>query len=73
MRCLWVSWFLRHRHNHTRALFADDISHPDRLVELGISDLTTIDSYAGTVELIVELTPDWAHPELAEPTHLPSR
>lgn len=49
---------------------AYDIPFPDRLVELGITDLTTIDAYAETVDLVVKLTPDWQHPELAEPTFL---
>jgi membrane fusion protein (multidrug efflux system) len=51
---------------------AYDIPYPDRLVELGISDLTTIRTYADTVDLIVKLTPDWEHPEIAEPTFLSS-
>jgi membrane fusion protein (multidrug efflux system) len=51
---------------------AYDIPYPDRLVELGISDLTTIRTYADTVDLIVKLTPEWEHPEIAEPTFLSS-
>lgn len=49
---------------------AYDIPYPDRLIELGITDLTTIDSYAHTVDLIVELAPGLEHPERAEPTYL---
>lgn len=48
---------------------AYDIPYPDRLVELGITDLSAIDTYADTVDLIVNLTPDWEHPHLADPTH----
>lgn len=51
---------------------AYDIPYPDRLVELGITDLTTIETYADTVDLVVNLAPDWEHPELAEPTFLSS-
>lgn len=51
---------------------AYEIPYPDRLVELGITDLTTIEAYADTVDLVVNLTPDWEHPELAEPTFLSS-
>jgi len=51
---------------------AYEIPYPDRLVELGITDLNTIKTYADTVDLIVKLTPDWEHPEIAEPTFLSS-
>lgn len=51
---------------------AYEIPYPDRLVELGITDLTTIETYADTVDLIVKLTPAWEHPEIAEPTFLSS-
>jgi RND family efflux transporter MFP subunit len=46
------------------------IPYPDRLVELAIEDLNTIQKYADTVDLIVQLTPDWSHPQLAQPTYL---
>lgn len=49
---------------------AYDIPYPDRLLELGISNLNTVEEYASSIDLIVKLTPDWEHPELAEPTHL---
>ena len=51
---------------------AYEIPYPDRLVELGITDLNSIATYADTVDLVVKLTPDWEHPELAEPTFLSS-
>lgn len=51
---------------------AYEIPYPDRLVELGITDLNSITTYADTVDLVVKLTPDWEHPELAEPTFLSS-
>jgi RND family efflux transporter MFP subunit len=49
---------------------AYEIPYPDRLIELGITDLSTIGPYADSVDLSVELAPGWEHPELAEPTHL---
>ena len=51
---------------------AYQIPYPDRLVELGLDDLSTIQSYADTVDLVVKLTPDWDHPQLAEPMFLSS-
>lgn len=51
---------------------AYQIPYPDRLVELGLDDLSTIQSYADTVDLIVKLTPEWDHPQLAEPLFLSS-
>jgi membrane fusion protein (multidrug efflux system) len=48
---------------------AYDIPYPDRLLELGITDLSTIEGYADTVDLTVELAPDWEHPIPAQPTH----
>jgi RND family efflux transporter MFP subunit len=47
-----------------------NIPYPDRLVELAVDDLNTIQKYADTVDLIVQLTPNWRHPQLAEPTYL---
>ena len=47
-----------------------DIPYPNRLMELGITNMNTIETYADTVDLMVELAPDWIHPELAEPSHL---
>lgn len=51
---------------------AYDIPYPDRLIDLGITNLNTIERYADTVDLVVRLAPDWDHPELAEPTFLSS-
>ncbi|MGR3563847.1 MAG: efflux RND transporter periplasmic adaptor subunit [Heliomarina sp.] len=49
---------------------AYEIPYPERLLELGVTDLSSIDSYADTVDLVVQLAPGWDHPALAEPTHL---
>lgn len=49
---------------------AYEIPYPDRLFELGITDLNTIETYSGSVDLAIELAPGHRHPELAEPTNL---
>lgn len=47
-----------------------DIPYPDRLIELGISDLTTVAGYADTIDLEVDIAPGWTHPVRARPTFL---